>query len=142
MAAAASVAFATEFAVIVNPANTAKAMSLADLGKILRAKTTTWPGGRVITVVIRDPNQPEMKFVVEKVLGVGIEEGKSILNEQSHKSAASVIFVASDEDVVKAVEANPTAIGIVDVYSITSRVKVVRIDDKQPFDPGYVLKGR
>jgi hypothetical protein len=43
--------------------------------------------------------------------------------------------------VVKAVESNTTAIGVVDVYNITSGVKVVRIDDKQPFDPGYVLKG-
>jgi hypothetical protein len=49
--------------------------------------------------------------------------------------------VSSDEDIVKTVEANPTAIGIVDVYNITSGVKVIRIDDKQPFDPGYVLKG-
>jgi ABC-type phosphate transport system substrate-binding protein len=141
LVACASLAFATDFAVIVHPSNTAKAMSLADLGKILRAKTTSWPGGRTITVVIRDPNSPAMKFVVEKVMGVGVEEGKAILNEESHKSAASIIFVSSDEDIVKAVEANPTAIGIVDVYNITSGVKVIRIDDKQPFDPGYTLKG-
>lgn len=141
LVACASLAFATDFAVIVHPSNAAKAMSLADLGKILRAKTTSWPSGRVITVVIRDPNSPAMKFVVEKVMGVGVEEGKAILNEESRKSAASIIFVSSDEDIVKAVEANPTAIGIVDVYNITSGVKVIRIDDKQPFDPGYALKG-
>ncbi len=95
----------------------------------------------MITVVIRDPNSPAMKFVVEKVMGVGVEEGKAILNEESHKPAASIIIVSSDEEIVKAVEANPTAIGIVDVYNITSSVKVIRIDDKQPFDPGYTLKG-
>ena len=116
-------------------------MSLANLGKILREKTTNWPGGRAITIVIRDPNSPAMKFVIEKVMGVGAEEGKTILNDESHKPAASIIFVPSDEDIVKAVETNPTAIGIVDVYNITSGVKVIRIDDKQPFDPGYVLKG-
>ena len=82
-----------------------------------------------------------MKFVVEKVMGVGAEEGKTILNEESRKSAASIIFVSSDEDIVKAVEANPTAIGIVDVYNITSGVKVIRIDDKQPFDPRVRLEG-
>ncbi len=139
--AAASSVFATDFAIIDNPSNPVKAMSLADLGKIFRAKTTSWPNGRVITVVMRDPNQPAMKFVVEKLMGVGIEEGKAILNEQSRKAAASVIFVSSDEEVVKAVESNTTAIGVVDVYNITSGVKVIRIDDKQPFDPGYVLKG-
>ena len=137
----ASVAFATDFAVIVHPSNAAKAMSLADLGKILREKTTNWPNGRVITVVIRDPNSPAMKFVIEKAMGGTAEDGKAILNEESRKPAASIIFVSSDEDIVKTVEANPTAIGIVDVYNITSGVKVIRIDDKQPFDPGYVLKG-
>ena len=137
----ASVAFAKDFAVIVHPSNAAKAMSLADLGKILREKTTNWPNGRVITVVIRDPNSPAMKFVIEKAMGGTAEDGKAILNEESRKPAASIIFVSSDEDIVKTVEANPTAIGIVDVYNITSGVKVIRIDDKQPFDPGYVLKG-
>jgi ABC-type phosphate transport system substrate-binding protein len=141
LVASASVALATDFAVIVNPSNSAKSMSLADLGKILREKTTTWPGGRAITVVIRDPNSPAMKYVIEKVMGMGVDEGKAILNEESRKPAAAIIFVPSDEDIVKAVETNPTAIGIVDVYNITSGVKVVRIDDKQPFDPGYVLKG-
>ena len=43
---------------------------------------------------------------------------------------------------VKAVEASSNAIGIIDVYNITGGVKVIKIDEKQPFDPGYVLKGR
>jgi ABC-type phosphate transport system substrate-binding protein len=140
--ACASVAVATEFAVIVHPSNTAKTMSLADLGKILREKTMNWPNGRAITIVIRDPNSPAMKFVIEKAMGGTAEDGKAVLNEESRKSAATVIFVPTDEDIVKAVETNPTAIGIVDVYNITSGVKVIKIDDKQPFDPGYVLKGR
>ena len=38
-------------------------------------------------------------------------------------------------------ESSPGAIGVVDVYNITSGVKVIKIDDKQPFDPGYILKG-
>jgi ABC-type phosphate transport system substrate-binding protein len=140
-AAAATAVYATDFAVIVHPSNPAKTMSLADFGKILRIKTPNWPNGRVITVVMRDPNQPEMKFAVEKILGVSFEEGKALLVAENHKPASTLIFVPTDEDVVKAVENNPTAIGIVDVYNITSAVKVIRIDDKQPFDPGYVLKG-
>ena len=139
--AAATAVYATDFAVIVHPSNQAKTMSLTDFGKILRLKTASWANGRLITVVMRDPNQPEMKFVVEKILGVNLEEGKALLVAENHRPASTLIFVPTDEDVVKAVENNPTAIGIVDVYNITSAVKVVRIDDKQPFDPGYVLKG-
>jgi ABC-type phosphate transport system substrate-binding protein len=138
---AASLAFATDFAVVVHSSNPLKAMTLADLGKIFRAKTATWANGRSITVVLREPDSPGMKFVIEKVLGGSVEEGRAILNEPSRKTTVPVVFVSSDEEVVKLVEANSAAIGVVDVYNITSGVKVVKIDDKQPFDPGYVLKG-
>lgn len=141
MLTAAATALATEFAVLVNPANPVKAMSLADLGKILKGKTTAWPGGRVVTIVMRDPNSPAMRFVIAKAMGMPAEEAKNFLNEQSRKAAAAVIFLPTDEDVVKAVEVSQTAIGIADVYNITGGVKVIKIDEKQPFDPGYALKG-
>jgi ABC-type phosphate transport system substrate-binding protein len=134
-------ALAADFAVIVNPANPAKAMTLADLGKIFKGKTSTWANGRSVTIVLREPTTPAMKFIIEKIMGVDLEQGKAILADAGRKSAAPVVFLASDEEIVKTVETNPTAIGIVDVYSITGGVKVIKIDEKQPFDPGYVLKG-
>jgi ABC-type phosphate transport system substrate-binding protein len=135
-------AFATDFAVIVNPANPAKVMALADLGKIFKGKTSTWGNGRNVTIILREPSTASMKFIIEKVMGVDVEQGKTILSDPTRKSASQVVFLSSDEEIVKAVETNPTAVGIVDVYSITGGVKVIKIDEKQPFDPGYVLKGR
>ena len=134
--------FATDFAVIVNPANPAKVMALADLGKIFKGKTSTWGNGRNVTIILREPSTASMKFIIEKVMGVDVEQGKTILSDPTRKSASQVVFLNSDEEIVKAVETNPTAVGIVDVYSITGGVKVIKIDEKQPFDPGYVLKGR
>ncbi len=141
LACAASLAFATDFAVVVHSSNPVRAMSLADLGKIFKAKTATWQNGRNITLVLRQPDSPGMRFVLEKVLGGTAEEGKTILNDPGRKATVPVVFVSSDEEVVKVVEGNSAAIGLVDVYNITSGVKVIKIDDKQPFDPGYVLKG-
>jgi ABC-type phosphate transport system substrate-binding protein len=135
-------AFATDFAVIVNPANPAKVMALGDLGKIFKGKTSTWANGRNVTIVLREPSTASMKFIIEKIMGVDVEQGKTILSDPTRKSASQVVFLNSDEEIVKAVETNPTAVGIVDVYSITGGVKVIKIDEKQPFDPGYVLKGR
>ena len=54
----ASVAFATDFAIVVNPANPLRELTLVELGKIFRAKTTIWPDGKGITLVLRDPNSP------------------------------------------------------------------------------------
>ena len=134
-------AFATDFAVIVNPANPARVMTLADLGKMFKGKTATWANGRNVTIVLREPTAAPMKFIIEKVMGVDAEQGKTILADPARKSSAQVVFLNSDEEIVKTVETNPTALGIVDVYNITGGVKVIKIDEKQPFDPGYVLKG-
>ncbi|HXZ13179.1 MAG TPA: substrate-binding domain-containing protein [Candidatus Sulfotelmatobacter sp.] len=136
-----SLVFATDFAVIVHPSNPVRSMALAELGKIFKGKSGSWPTGRNITLILREPNSSGMKFVIERVMGTGAEEGKAILNDSTKKSGVSVVFVVSDEEVVKAVEASPGALGIVDVYNISGGVKVIKIDDKQPFDPGYVLKG-
>lgn len=138
----ASVAFATDFAIVVNPANPVRAMSLAELGKIFRAKTTIWPDGKNITLVLREPTSPGAKFVLDKVLGGTFDDQKAVLNDPSRKSAVPVVFAESDEEVMRIVGGNAGAIGVIDVYNITGGVKVVKIDDKQPFDPGYVLKGR
>ncbi|MGB9309094.1 MAG: substrate-binding domain-containing protein [Candidatus Acidiferrales bacterium] len=137
----ASVTFATDFAVVVHPSNPVHEMSLLELGKMFRAKTTTWPNGKNITIVLRDPSSPGMKFIIEKVLGASFDEGKSALNDPSRKSTVPVVYAESDAEVLKIVGGNAGAIGVIDVYNITSDVKVVKIDDKQPFDPGYVLKG-
>src|SRR5580700_4442013 len=128
---AATAVYATDFAVIVHNGNPVKAMALADLGKIFRGKTTSWPNGHGISLVVRDPNSAAMKFILEKVMGGSVDEDKAALNDPGRgKSGASVIFVSSDQDVVKAVESTPGAIGVIDVYNITSGVKVVKIDEK------------
>jgi ABC-type phosphate transport system substrate-binding protein len=137
----ASLTYATDFAVIVHPSNPTHGMTLVELGKIFRGKSVSWPTGRNITLVLREPSQPAMKFVIEKILGVDPESGRAILTDATRKTGSPVVFVPGDQDVVKAVEASPGAMGIVDVYNITGGVKVIHIDEKQPFDPGYALKG-
>jgi ABC-type phosphate transport system substrate-binding protein len=132
--------YAADLAVIVHPGNPVRAMTLAEFAKVLKGKSATWPTGRNITVVMRDPGSPAMKFLVEKVMGVGADEAKSILTDPSRRGSAPVVFAESDEEIVKLVGANSSAIGVVDVYNITGSVKVIKIDEKQPFDPGYALK--
>ncbi len=139
-AVAASAVFATDFAVIIHPDNPVRALSLAEFGKILKGKSVSWPNGRAITIVLRDTDSPSMNFVIEKIMGLPAAEARKALADPSRKGAAAVVFLPTDADVVKAVAGNATAIGIVDVYNITSGVKVIKIDEKQPFDPGYALK--
>ena len=55
----ASVAFGTDYAIVVNPANPLRALSLVELGKIFKAKTTIWPDGIAIRNVL--PTNPRRR---------------------------------------------------------------------------------
>jgi ABC-type phosphate transport system substrate-binding protein len=137
----ATAVYATDFAVVVNPSNPVKQMTLADLSKMFKAKTTSWPNGKGITIVLRDPSAPGTKFIIEKLFGGTFEDGKLALSDSGRKTTVPVVFAESDDEILKIVSGNAGAIGVIDVYNITGSVKVVKIDDKQPFDPGYALKG-
>lgn len=77
---------------------------------------------------------------MQKLFGMTPAELKTAL-AKLNESRQMVKIVESDEDLLRAVEAIPGALGVVDVYSINSSVKVLRVDGKLPFDLGYVLKG-
>jgi hypothetical protein len=46
--------------------------------------------------------------------------------------------VDSDQDVLALVESTPGAVGLVDVRSVTDRVKIVHVDGKLPMEDGYL----
>ena len=57
------------------------------------------------------------------------------------RNRGDVIVVNSDELVIKAVQTNPGAIGMINVYSINSGVKVLKVDGKLPLESGYLFHG-
>jgi hypothetical protein len=77
---------------------------------------------------------------MQKLLGVAPSEIKATI-AKLNETRSLIKIVTTDEDLLRTVVATPGAIGIVDVYSITSAVKVLRVDGKLPFDVGYALKG-
>lgn len=58
---------------------------------------------------------------------------------QNHKRM--IIVADSDEAVIKFVSATRGAIGVVDLFSLTKDVKVLKIDGKLPVEYGYALRG-
>jgi hypothetical protein len=56
-------------------------------------------------------------------------------------SHPAIIVVDTDEAVLTKVETTPGAAGLVDVYSITSGVQVLKVGGKLPLEPGYPLHG-
>jgi hypothetical protein len=81
-----------------------------------------------------------MHLPMQKLFGDVSGDPKTAI-AKVNESRLTVKIVGSDEDLLHFVESTPGAVGILDVYSINSSVKVLRVDGKLPFDMGYALKG-
>jgi hypothetical protein len=130
----------TKWAVVVSTGSKLQDIALADLAKLCKGTQKAWPDGKNFTLVIKDPESPEMKVAIQKLFGLAPNEMKAII-AKLNESRQLVKIVDSETDLLRTVEATPGAVGIVDVYLINSSVKVLRVDGKLPFDLGYVLKG-
>ena len=132
-----AVSEAKQLAVIVDKTNNLGGLSATDLAKVFKFDNHKWPDGRSVILILRDPSTPEMQTAIQKLYHMQAEEFKALL--AAHQSG--VIIVRSEEELLKSVESIPGAVGLVDVYSINSRVNVLKVDGKLPLEQGYYLKG-
>jgi len=109
----------------------------ADLSKAIKT-THKWPDGRDLIVVLTEPSSPEMRIVSEKLLSLSSAEFRQSI-DAANRNRVVFFVVANNDEVFKTLNANPSAIAFVDVYSINGTVDVWRIDGKLPFDPAYLL---
>jgi hypothetical protein len=133
---AAPLCSARDLAVIVHKANPISTVTAAELEKVLKAGAP-WPDGKKVKVFMTDPESADRKAILQRVYKMSPAEIKAFV--EAHKAA--IQLVASDEIVLTMVDNNPGAVGIVNVYSINSQVKVLKVDDKLPMEQGYLLHG-
>ena len=141
----ASVPFASakDIAVICNKSSSLSAISLAELIKVSKAETNHWPDGKLVTFVMREPGSADMKIVLDKIYGMSADGVSALVTSvnHGHVNRPAIVVVNSDDAVIKKVESTPGAVGVVDVYSITSAVSVLKVGGKLPLEPGYALHG-
>jgi ABC-type phosphate transport system substrate-binding protein len=126
-------------AVVVAADSNLPDLTMAEFTKLCKGAQKSWPDGRSFTLVLKDPTSPEMHVAVQKLFGVAPGDAKTAI-AKINEVRPLIKIVGSDEDVFRTVTATPGAVGLVDVYSINSAVKVLHIDGKLPFDVGYALK--
>ncbi len=128
---------ARDLAVIVNKSSPVRTLTSADLGKLANASLATLPGGGKVTLILRDPGAPAMKIAMEKFFGATAEKIKAVMAA----NPGYFVVVDSDADVIRMVESLSGAVGLIDIYSITSSVNVVKVNGKLPLEAGYALHG-
>jgi hypothetical protein len=127
-------------AVVASAGSKLTDVPLTELVKYCKGSVKAWPDGRNFVIVLKNPDLPEMRVALQKLFGGGAAEARLAIAKLNETRQAAVI-VDSDDDLLRAVDTTSGAVGIVDVYSINSSVKVLRVDGKLPFDVGYALKG-
>jgi ABC-type phosphate transport system substrate-binding protein len=119
---------ARDLALVVNKSNAASNLTAAEVEKLLKAGIQNWPDGKKIKIFLTNPDSLDNRTILEH--GLKLKPDK-----------ADIQVVGSDDVVLTMVDSNLGAIGIVNVYSINSHVKVVKVDEKLPMEPGYLLHG-
>jgi ABC-type phosphate transport system substrate-binding protein len=132
-----------DLALISNKSNEVVAVTMPELVKVCKGQVSRWPDGKPVSFITRDPTAPEMRLLLEKVYGMSKDEVKATIASANHSRAnhPAIVVVDTDEAVVKKVESTPGAVGLVDVYSISGAVTVLKVGGKLPLEPGYPLHG-
>ena len=92
-----------------------------------------WPDGKDIVIVLHRDSEGETE-TLERLNKMSAAEWRNFLG--AHKE--SFLFVDSDADVLKAVQAEPGAMGLIEAHSIDNTVNVVHVDGKLPMEFGYL----
>ncbi len=71
---------------------------------------------------------------LERLNKMSVAEWKAFL--VAHRD--SILFVDTDADVLRTVQAEPGAIGFIEVHSVDNTVNVVHVDGKLPMEFGYL----
>lgn len=137
MAAATCLLHAKQLAVITDTANPIKDVSAAQLIKLFNVHLHTWADGKPVIIVVRDPASADMDLVLRKIFNMSPAQARSFI--EAHRP--SIIIAGSDDAVLRFVSTNRGAVGIIDLYSLTKDVNVVKINGKLPVEQGYLLRG-
>jgi phosphate transport system substrate-binding protein len=111
-------------AVIVNPSNPVRQLTLEQVSEIYRGKINNWQevGGedRPIVRLSRETNSGTHVYFLEEVIRLGNREDKSIFS-------ADTLLLPSSEGIIAEVRDNPNAIGYDGLGYVTPEVKTIAL---------------
>jgi ABC-type phosphate transport system substrate-binding protein len=120
-------------AVIVNKENAVENVTSAQLGKIVRGEIKKWPDGKNVILVLHKDSAGERE-ALEHLNKMSAPEWRAFVTRRRDL----IIFVDTDAEVLKAVQTEPGAVGLIEVHSIDGNVNVIHIDGRLPMEVGYL----
>lgn len=129
-------------AIVVNRSNPMDALSSSDLHAIFVGSRGYWNNGWRITIVMREPGDPERTSVLREVCGMNEAQFKfhflrGLYTGEILVSPKILSSPSGEKDFISFV---PGAIGYLRLSEVDASVKVLRIDELLPRDKGYRLR--
>lgn len=125
--------FAHHTAVVVNKDNGIENVTSAQLSKIIRGEVRKWPNGRNIILILHN-DSPGEDETLERLNKMSAAEWK--FYRITHKD--EIMFVATDAEVLKAVQSEPGAVGLIEIHDLDDSVNIIHVDGKLPMEFGYL----
>jgi ABC-type phosphate transport system substrate-binding protein len=127
--------------IVVNRSNPVDDLSSLELRKIFLGNRSHWSNGRRITLVMREPGEPERTIMLRDVCGMNEDQLKNhfLHGLYTGEILVSPKILASPVGVRKFIFNVPGAIGYLRLGDLDPTVKVLRIDELLPEDKGYRL---
>lgn len=132
---------AREIAVVVNKANPAQELTLAELGRIFKLDRQYWDGERV-HILMRESGSWEKEIILKKVYKMTNEELNVFWLGKVFRGEISTIPVAlgSEGMIKKLVNNTSGAVSFIDSRIVDDNVKVIKVEGKLPGQENYPLK--
>lgn len=128
-------------AIVVNRSNPVTNLSIEELRAVFLGERSYWPNGRRITVVLRDPGDPEREAILHDVCGMNENQFKTHLLHGlfTGEILVSPKTLSTPAGVRRFIVNVPGAIGPLRVSQVDDTVSVIRIDNRLPTDKAYQL---
>ena len=130
--------------IVVNHSNPVEDLSLVELRSIFLGHRSHWANGKRITLVMREPGDPERRTILRDVCGMNEDQLNThfIRGLYSGEILTSPKILDTPAGVRRFIFNVPGAIGYLRSSDMDASVKAVRLNSLAPDDKGYKLHVR
>lgn len=131
-----------DLAIIVHKSNPVQNLSMTELREYFLAERNHWSTQQKIRVAMREPGSPEREAVLRLICGMNRDQDfttyflRAKFSEQVIEEPRNL---DSSSNMIRFVANVSGAIGYVRADEVDPSVRVIRVDNLSPGDPGYKL---
>ena len=131
-------------ALIVNKTNTTEGLSMAQLRRLMLGDLRNWPDKKKVSLITPNPQSTAFKCALAAVVRMSDSEYHRFIASMGFRGEEPLDLYSADSGAAaaKMVAASPGRVAIVEagaIPAISSSVRVLRINGKEPGESGYPL---